>query len=168
MNSETPKNPPDSQSQLAEIAAPLDGRGEGADQRLLEAIKAGLPELEKLLEKVGSHWHGEDGFYRFYHQSFKVYGLQADTVRMVEALRALAPGRELNEWFVQIVAEGTGKTFEMEHNQRWLAETRPILEAFFHARLMLEMAVKYGRELDLAPQMLPSGWAALLYLFDLR
>jgi hypothetical protein len=46
--------------------------------------------------------------------------------------------------------------------------TRPIVEAFFHARFFLEMAVRYGNELDKAPHMLPSGWAALFYLYELR
>lgn len=142
-------------------------RGE-LGERLLEAIKASCPALEALREEVSSHWHTEDGFYRFYHQSFKVYALQGDTERIVAALRALLPERELNTWFTQIIGEGTGKTFAPEYNQRWLAETRPILEALFHAKTMLELAVKYGRELDAAPQMLPSGWAAVLYLYDLR
>jgi len=30
------------------------------------------------------------------------------------------------------------------------------------------MAVKYGAELDEPPMPLPSGWAALLYLYNLR
>jgi hypothetical protein len=55
----------------------------------------------------------------------------------------------------------------MEDNQNWLAVTRPIVEAFFHARFFLEMAVKYGRELDSACS-LPTGWAAFLHLYDLR
>lgn len=67
-----------------------------------------------------------------------------------------------------IVSDGTGKRFEMEHNARWLEETRPIVEVFFHARYFLEMAVRHGRELDAPPTLLPSGWAALLYLFNLR
>jgi len=33
---------------------------------------------------------------------------------------------------------------------------------------MLDYAIKYGRELETAPRMLPSGWAAVLYLFNLR
>jgi hypothetical protein len=33
---------------------------------------------------------------------------------------------------------------------------------------MLEMALKYGRELTEAPRMLPSGWATVLYLYRLR
>jgi hypothetical protein len=56
----------------------------------------------------------------------------------------------------------------MKHNQQWTAHTRVFLEAFFHAKYFLEMAVKYGKELQAAPTMLPSGWAALLCLYDLR
>jgi hypothetical protein len=66
------------------------------------------------------------------------------------------------------VAEGTGKPFELEHNKRWLEVTRPIVEAFFHARYFLDMAVRYGRSLEELPMTLPSGWAALLYLYQLR
>ena len=54
------------------------------------------------------------------------------------------------------------------HDQRWTKETRPIVEAFFHARYFLEMACRYARELDEAPDVLPSGWAALLCLHDMR
>ena len=135
---------------------------------LLANIKAHLPELTALLEEVKGHWRGEDGFYRFYHQSFKVYRLQAATLQIVAALRALRPEHPLNEWFELIVREGTGKEFQREHNQRWLVETRPILEAFFHAQTMLELVVRYGRELAEPPPALPSGWAAVLYLYGLR
>lgn len=135
---------------------------------LLKQLKAGLSELRALLDKSDSHWHGEDGFYRFYHQSFKVYHLQADTEAIVTSLRDLLPQCELNDDFMRIVDEGTSKQFEMEHNQRWHQETRPILEAFFHARMMLQLAVKYAGEFDTPPTMLPSGWAAVLYLYRLR
>ncbi len=74
----------------------------------------------------------------------------------------------MNRWFTGIVAQGTGKEFEMSHNQKWLHHTRPIVEAFFHAHYFLKMAVKYGKELESAPDRMPSGWAAVLYLFDLR
>jgi hypothetical protein len=135
---------------------------------LLSNLQASLPELEKLLEEASSHWGYEDGVYRFYHQSFKVYGLQHTTLSIVTALQALAPSRKLNEWFMQIVRNGTGTTFEREHNERWLEVTRPIVEAFFHARFFLEMGVRYGRQLKAPPRLLPSGWAAFLYLYDLR
>jgi hypothetical protein len=70
-------------------------------------------------------------------------------------------------WFLQIVGEGTGKEFQPEHNTRWLEVTRPIVEAFFHARYFLEMACRY-REPPGKDQPLPSGWAVLLYLYNLR
>jgi hypothetical protein len=139
-----------------------------ASEPLLASIKQRLPELEELLKRVSDHWGFEDGFYRFYHQSFKVYGLQVQTVQIREALAALNPGKEMNAWFCRILDEGTCREFVPEANQDWLAHTRPILEAFFHARTMLELAVKYGRELERAPTMMPSGWAALLYLYNMR
>ncbi len=139
-----------------------------ANEQLLHAIRDSLPALVALLEEANSHWGYEDPVYRFYHQSFKVYGLQGTTARIVEALAGLAPDQRLNQWFLEIVEEGTGKEFRPEANRHWAAETRPIIEAFFHARFFLEMACKYGRELESAPTMLPSGWAALLYLFDMR
>lgn len=137
-------------------------------QDLFCEIKRSLPDLEKLLSEVNDKWNYEDYVYRFYHQSFKVYELQHWTQDIVQRLQALLPDRPLNKWFATIVAEGTGITFVGEHNARWLEVTRPILEAFFHARYFLEMAVKYGRELENPPNMLPSGWAAVLYLYDLR
>lgn len=56
----------------------------------------------------------------------------------------------------------------MADNDNWLAATRPIVEAFFDARYFLEMASKYVRELKEGPDAMPSGWAAVLYLFNLR
>ena len=140
-----------------------------APNALLANIKRDLDALGSLLERVSSEWGYQDPIYRFWHQSFKVYGLQEETTAIVTALEALAPeGCELHEWFRATIASGTGITFEIEHNQRWLEMTRPILEAFFHARFMLEMAVTYGHKLEEPPSLLPSGWAALLYLYDLR
>jgi len=135
---------------------------------LFANLKAALPQLQALLDKYNGDWEYEDRVYRFYHMSFKVYDLQVGTTSMTEALQALAPDRKLHEWYRKIVSQGTGKKFVLDHNNRWLKETRPIVEAFFHARYMLEMAVKYGKELDRPPNCLPSGWAAFLYLYDLR
>ena len=139
----------------------------GSEQALLQNLRRDRVELEMFLANVNDHWGYEDPIYRFYHQSFKVHGLQETTVAIVERLRALAPDLPLSTWFVQIVEAGTGKTFEMQANQRWMEETRPILEAFFHARFFLEMAVRYAK-LREKPIPLPSGYAALLYLFGLR
>lgn len=137
-------------------------------QQTFANLRASLPELEKLLRDCQSHWGYEDAIYRFYHHSFKVYSLQETTSAIVAALQSLAPDRKLNESFLDIVRDGTGKTFEREHNRRWLEVTRPIVEAFFHARYFLEMAVRYGKELKQPPRQLPSGWAAFLHLYNLR
>jgi hypothetical protein len=144
----------------------LDDRPEA--QELFKSLKAALPTLKELHENCAEHWVYEDGIYRFYHQSFKVFRLQTMTQEIVEKLQALAPKRQLNEWFMQIIHEGTGKTFSPEANENWLAVTRPILEAFFHAHFFLKMAVKYGHKLKEPPRILPSGWAAFLYLYNLR
>lgn len=137
-------------------------------KELFKHLQAELPALEKLLAKCSGDWGYEDPIYRFYYQSFKVYSIQKQTQEIVEKLQALAQNLPLNEWFMHIIKEGTGKTFDMEDNKKWLKVTRPIVEAFFHARYFLEMAVKYGKELKHPPQAMPSGWAALLYLYDLR
>ena len=144
----------------------------GVDEReevrsLLSSLKAAGPRLKELLERSGGLCY-EDAVYRFYHHSIKVYALQLMTLEIVEALVALAPERPLNADFRCIIEAGTGKEFTSEHNERWLTETRPIIEAFFHARYFLEMAIHYGQALDEPPNALPRGWAALLYLFNLR
>lgn len=135
---------------------------------IFKALKNKLPELKKLLEENSNHWGCEDGIYRFYHHSFKVYRLQGSTLKIVEVLQALSPGRPLNETFLAIVKDGTEKAWSQETNEKWDAEARPILEAFFHAKYFLEMAVKYGEQLEFPPNRLPSGWAAVLYLYNLR
>jgi len=137
------------------------------EERLLAALKAKRDDLKQLLNEVSSHWGYEDQIYRFYHQSFKVYVLQDQTRTIVRTLQSLAPDRPLNPWFVEIVDAGTGKRFEPEDNAEWTRVTRPIVEAFFHARFFLEMTIRYA-DLEAPPNPLPSGYAALLRLYGLR
>jgi hypothetical protein len=138
------------------------------EQELLNQIGANLVSLGELLATCSDHWGYEDPIYRFYHQSFKVFMLQAQTEKIVAQLQALAPDRPLNTRFTEIIKEGTGKSFKTEANDTWTRSTRSILEAFFHARFFLEMICRYGKELKAPPQELPSGWAAVLYLYNLR
>ena len=138
------------------------------DQELLEAVNARLPELERLLPVFQSMY--EDGVYRFYHHSFKVYQLQDFTMKAMEAFREIGTttDSEVCKWLEEIVAAGTGKDWEADHNLNWLFHTRPIVEAFLHTKYLLEMMIKYGRELDSAPTVLPSGWAAILEVYNQR
>jgi hypothetical protein len=138
-----------------------------AEAELLANLKSRLSIMRDLLRVCQDHWGYEDPIYRFYHHSFKLYSLQGQTERIVTLLRELLPDSVLNEWFLEIVSQGTGKIFLPEHKQNWPHHTRPIVEAFFHARFFLEMAVRYA-ELPAPPNPLPSGWAALLSLYRLR
>lgn len=138
---------------------------------LRQNLKSSKESLTELLTSISGPWTYEDLIYRFYHQSFKVYWMQGATLKIVEALRALAPPEkeELDSYFTQIISEGTGIEFDLEHNDRWLEVTRPILEAFFHAKYFLEMAVKYSDQADDENVgMIDSGWAAFLYLYHMR
>lgn len=135
---------------------------------LFDDLKKALPQLKILFDECNDHWIYEDSVYRFYHHSWKVYELQYTTKQIVTALHGIAPEHTLNEWFMAIIKEGTDKEFGPGDNERWLEATRPILEAFFHAKYFLEMAVKYGSELAYPPSSMPSGWAAILCLYNLR
>ncbi|KAB2833415.1 MAG: hypothetical protein F9K48_08480 [Candidatus Brocadia sp.] len=84
------------------------------------------------------------------------------------AFEKLMPDYPLNDDFLAIVGEGTNRIFSKADNKRWAEATRPIVEAFLHAKYFLEMMVKYGKELDYPPVTMPSGWAAVLYLYNLR
>ena len=149
------------------ISEASDGSERHEEVTLLKNLRLRQGELKALLEESTNHWGFEDPVYRFYHRSFKVYGLQEQTKAIVGTLAGLAPDRSLNPWFVEIVEAGTGKKFQPPDNANWTSVTRPILEAFFHALFFLEMAVRYAY-LDRPPDRLPSGYAALLYLYGLR
>ena len=74
----------------------------------------------------------------------------------------------MNSWFLEIVKQGTGHQFDPAHNEDSTRHTRPIVEAVFHARYFLKMACRYGKEPETPPSFMPSGWALVLYLFNLR
>lgn len=144
----------------------IDERPEARE--LLASLKARLPSFETMLADCDGDWGAADAVYRFYHQSFKVYCVQEMTVRIVSLLSEVAPQRPLNPWFMRIVSEGTGKTFAIEDNRHWLEVTRPILEAYFHARHFLQMAIRSANDLNDPPSMMPTSWASVLYLYGLR
>jgi len=158
----------DDASRLAPEPAQF-GDYERLERALLENMRQRAAELRALLEEINGHWGYEDGIYRFYHQSFKVFGLQRQTEQIAAALTAIAPeGRSFCESFHAILEDGIGREFSPDDNAHWAERTAPIVEAFFHARYFLEMAVRYGAELAEPPRSMPSGWAALLSLYGLR
>jgi hypothetical protein len=135
---------------------------------LLGNIKAHLPQLKKLRDKIDT-WDSEDLIYRFYHGSFKVYYLQGRTRSIVELISRIKPKEcTLDSLFCSTIERGIRLEWDISHNKDWEKWTRPILESYFHARYFLDMMIKYGEELEDDVQLLPSGWAAVLCLYNLR
>jgi lipopolysaccharide export LptBFGC system permease protein LptF len=135
-------------------------------QDLMGRIKENLEPLKGLLEKINGHWNYEDVIYRFYHHSYKVQWVKSNTSEIYDLLCKLKdPDKGMDAQYEQIVKEGLSKLDNI--NDQW-EETRKWLEAFFHSKYFLEMVVKYGEEYDSVPQMLPSGFAAILELYNLR
>jgi hypothetical protein len=141
---------------------------EAQNQELLEQIKRNLPTLETLLAGINNEWNGPDGYYRFYHQSFKVYHLQKIIKNVVVALKWLMPDCALNTYFVNITNAGTAKGFEESDNNNWEQATGPIVTAFLHCRYVLEQVINCGKRMEKAERLLDSDWAAVLYIFNLR
>jgi len=145
------------------------------ENRLREAIARERNQLTTMLNgPVEKAW--EDGVYRFYHQSHKVFRLQKQTEQIVAKLQALLPGHPLAPWFVEIVDAGTNRSFGPQTNSNWSSETRPIVEAFSHAKYFLEMACKEYEEWNVdipvagedgtgSIRIVDSGWSALLALY---
>ncbi len=78
----------------------------------------------------------------------------------------LGDGLKLNRGFLDIIEAGTDIKFEHAHNAKWDKYTLPELQAFWHAKYMLEKMTKYGKEFESAPRTPPSGWASVLYLYN--
>jgi len=137
---------------------------------LLRNIKRELPKLKAMLAKLDA-WDGEDGIYRYYHGSFKAYQLQYTVKEIVKLLKKASPSRpvELCPLFMDAVSAAMGNVeWIHEHNSEWEKNVRPFVDSYFHAEYFLRMLVKYGEELENAPDILPSGWAAVLELYRIR
>jgi hypothetical protein len=152
---------------LREIDEAFQAKHAAADQ-LLWNIKENRIKIEECLAENKDF--EPDIVYRFYQQSFKVFDAKRVIDRSVELFERLSPASQsLNEWFTLIVEEAKSKEFDWEKtNPIWLEETRPILEALWHCRYFQEQMLVASDTLDSTPSILPFGWAAVLYLYDLR
>jgi putative ABC transport system permease protein len=128
------------------------------------SLKPFIKDLDRLM--VSCMGDGENNFWT---QSFfvmddakKIDVIQQDLQKRANAIIAKF---NLKFKFVPIIRKITDVHFDQ--NVDWDRHTRPMLEAFCHAKFMIEMAVKYA-DLPTPPQPMPSGWAAFLYLYDLR
>ncbi len=135
--------------------------------QLLPSIKEHMPEIDALLDELKQS--EEDCVYRFYHSSFKVFFLQTLIKSAIELFKKIAPENiPLNEEFESIVKPALSEKFEFGKAQSKNFDTRFILEAFWHCKYFLEQLSVYGKELEECPTFMPSGWASVLYLYNLR
>ena len=134
---------------------------------LLLRIKARLPELEELARALNEA--EEDGVYRFYHGSYKVFNLQDPVKEAFTLIKAIGGEADPPHYeYTRTVEAGTAHDFGESTNANWDAETKPILEAFWHTKYFINMMVKYAKELETIVMPLDYGMAAVLYLFELR
>ena len=140
--------------------------------RILNNVKEKKEDLAQIERMIQNHRFGEqDAFYRFYHQSFKVYRLQGVTDRIVTFLCDVAECEfeDLHPMFRRIVQGGTGKEFTPQANERWEDETRPIIEAYTHAKHVLDMLVLHGTKLEEPPiGIIEQGWGTVLHVYQIR
>lgn len=138
---------------------------------LFQRILDHFDEIKELKERLDGDWGLTERFYRMYHQSFKVYRVQAETQKCLELFQKIA-GLDftINEWFLQLVREGTGHEFDMSHNQNWLEHTRPMMEATLHAKFFLDLFVRHKEDFEKKeiPSVVSFGLATVLYLFNER
>ena len=138
-------------------------------RKLFDNIQSNLNTIDALQTEMGGSFAYEDRIYRYYHHSYKVYDLQDYTVKAKELFESLDPKEDPSLYitYLSIAANGTGKTWERDHNSNWHEEAGAIVEAFFHSMYFVDMMAKYGDK-GYGEGMLPSGWAALLHLYEIR
>lgn len=138
------------------------------EEELLNQIKEYSSELLKLQEEINSVY--EDLVYRFYHKSFKMFSLNVYSLKILTYLKMLMPSYELNSMFLEIVTKGLDLEFDRSMNSNWAEETNPVVYAFYQAKYMLDMLIKYGIHQDNYTEhgfLLP-GWGSVLYLYNIR
>jgi len=135
-------------------------RNYSRQRTLLRNLKKRQKALKTLLAKINDHWEIEDIVYRLYHESHKVRFAMDVTRSVLKELESVYPNGWKNRCpkFIEIMEDGLNPEKDGRH---WV-------EAMLHARYFLEMAVRYSREVDKPLRLLPSGYAALLYLYGLR
>jgi hypothetical protein len=152
---------------LKELHAEHERRHRSACE-LLDNIKRNVQRIDALSKQFRNE--EPDLVYRFYHQSFKVFIMNSLIESADDLFKELGPGsKELNSWYRLITKTALAQEFDAsETNEKWLHQTPPILLAFWNAKYFLEQMIVAADALETAPQVLPSGWAAVLYLYNLR
>jgi len=133
---------------------------------LLTSLKVAKPRLDTLQKSCQCFI--QESLYRYYHTSFKTYTIQDLTDECVAFFNSVKPsGTKLNPMFLDLVKQGTGKKFELEHNTAWTDHTNPLILAAFHCQAFVN-AMSTSLSHDLPPNVLTPDWGMVLYLYNLR
>ena len=136
---------------------------------LANSILKNKASIESIKNKFDSAYELYDGFYRFYHHSFKVFRMQTLTEKAVTLFKEIH--ESLNPWYLEIISEGTNQKFSIEDNKVWLKKTRPIVEAALHTKIFvdsLHSCLLILSENKSFGQIISPHEANTLYLFNNR
>lgn len=140
-----------------------------AQDELLKQLELRRDDIAQFRERLVLD--GDDLVYRFFHQSFKVYRLQAVNREAVEFLETfLKPEHERGFDFQmrELIAAGAGNIeFKDEHNLEWGRHTRPFVELYLHVKHILDCMLE-APEAQKEKSCLTIPFATVLSCFNLR
>lgn len=133
---------------------------------LLARVRASLPALEALQQEMAEA--EAVGILRFYNSDLRVYDLRLLVERAGVVFREIAGEGELALPFEILVQDAAVDRLDLRNSRVWIMSALPVLTAFHHCQFLVEQHVRYGREMERAPDVPPVGWAALLCLYCLN
>jgi hypothetical protein len=136
-------------------------------RELRESIECRREELDRLATHLAAL--EQEGVSGYYCEGRGVFQLQHAIRACRGLLASLAPdGAQVNPWLMTICREACRRCWRARFGvEDWQAETRPVLEAFWHCSYFVRMAAAVGRE-EAAPPARTPGWVAVSELYGLR
>ena len=145
----------------------LQEHGQEYRERLLQNIKARLPEIQKLLNRASEYLVNPKDAHLVGNPFSSIHPRwRALIQKTFTALQNLMPDRLITDPFRTMVTQATEKDFDLSAKA---IETRGsrLSEALIHA-FYLAVACRKGRELERLPGKPDEDWGALVKLFDLQ
>jgi hypothetical protein len=142
---------------------------QAAGTRKIHTLLVTLKDKEPMLDTLSIELNKavSEAVYRYYHGSFKLYGVQSNTQEAYKFILSLSPDGNINKSLKDTVEKGTSITFDLEHNKAWEVHTHPILFAAFQVQQALA-SLKALSTCSYPPTFLSAEWGTALYLYNLR
>ena len=141
--------------------------GDEHRERLLQNIKARLPELGKLLDRASEYLVNPKDAHLVGNPFSSIHRRWRRLVQKAfSALQDLMPDRPITDPFRTMVAQAIEKDYDLTAKAIKARGSR-LSEALVHAFFYLAVSCRKGRELEIPPNKSDQDWWALLKLFDL-